>query len=33
MKDWVNVDLVCDKLNEMGIVFEDGFNGIIWCCK
>ncbi|EGR2413572.1 cysteine--tRNA ligase [Vibrio cholerae] len=30
MKDWANADLARDKLNEMGIVLEDGPNGTTW---
>ncbi len=29
-KDWANADLARDKLNEMGIVLEDGANGTTW---
>lgn len=29
-KDWANADLARDKLNEMGIVLEDGPNGTTW---
>ncbi|WP_342607238.1 cysteine--tRNA ligase [Vibrio tritonius] len=32
-KDWVNADLARDKLNEMGIVLEDGPEGTTWRCK
>jgi cysteinyl-tRNA synthetase len=29
-KDWANADLARDKLNEMGIVLEDGAQGTTW---
>ncbi|ENM5770492.1 cysteine--tRNA ligase [Vibrio mimicus] len=29
-KDWANADMARDKLNEMGIVLEDGPNGTTW---
>ncbi len=29
-KDWANADLARDKLNEMGIVLEDGPAGTTW---
>ncbi len=29
-KDWANADMARDKLNEMGIVLEDGASGTTW---
>ena len=29
-KDWANADLARDKLNELGIILEDGANGTTW---
>ena len=29
-KDWANADLARDKLNELGIVLEDGPEGTTW---
>lgn len=29
-KDWANADLARDKLNELGVILEDGPSGTTW---